>query len=97
MKNVPLYLCYIGFTFLMIKAYYHLQYDRQRRKTASLFLRWFLGVYAFSIMFPIISIPNTAKEERFKRIANIALIICYVFFIAALGLVCALLYITDNF
>ncbi len=78
---MPLYLCYIGFAFLLIKAYYHLQYDRQRRKTGSLFLRWIFGAYAFSILFPIVSTPNTDKEQRLKSIANIAVVGCYVFFI----------------
>ena len=81
MKNIPLYLCYIGFPFLLIKAYYHLQYDRQRRKTGSLFLRWIFGAYAFSILFPIVGTPNTDKEQRLKSIANIAVVGCYVFFI----------------
>jgi len=89
MKTLPLYLCYIGFAFLIIKAYFHLQYDRQRRKTGSLFLRWIFGAYAFSIMFPIISIPNTDNEQRLKKVANIALVLCYTFFVATLVIVYA--------
>jgi hypothetical protein len=84
MKNMSLYLCYIGFAFLLMKAYYHLQYDRQRRKTGSLFLRWIFGVYAFSILFPIVSTPNTNTQQRLKSIANIAIVGCYVFFILTL-------------
>jgi hypothetical protein len=90
MKSLPLYLCYAGFAFLLIKAYFHLRYDRQRRKTGSLFLRWTFGVYALSIMFPIISLPNTDKEQRLKRIANIALVICYVFFVLTFIMVYAI-------
>ena len=90
MKSLPLYLCYVGFAFLLIKAYFHLRYDRQRRKTGSLFLRWTFGVYALSIMFPIISLPNTDKEQRLKRIANIALVICHVFFVLTFIMVYAI-------
>lgn len=89
MKSLCLHLCYSGFVFLFLKAYFHLQYDRQRRKTSSLFLRWIFGAYALSIMFPITSIPNTDKERRFKKVANVALVLCYVFFILTLVFVYA--------
>jgi len=90
MKNLPLYLGYIGLTFLLVKAYYQLQYDRQRRKSGTLFLRWIFGAYAFSTILPIVSTPKTNKEQRLKSIANIALIGCYVFFILTLVYVYAI-------
>ncbi len=80
MKNLPFYFCYVGFAFLFVKAYYHLQYDRRRRKAGALFIRWIFGAFAISIFFPIISAPNTEKERRIKSIANIALTVCYVLF-----------------
>ena len=83
MKSLYLYFGYIGFAFLLIKAYFHLQYDKQR-KGGSIFLRWIFRAYGLSIIFPIISPPNTAKEVRLKKMANIALILCYVFFVATL-------------
>lgn len=90
MKDIPLYLCYIGFVFLFLKAYYQLQYDRQKRKTGSLFLRWIFGANAFSIILPIISMPNTEKEQRLKKTANIALMLCYVFFVSMFVMVYAI-------
>jgi amino acid permease len=84
MKSLYLYFGYGAFAFLLIKAYLHLQYDRQRRKTGSLFLRWFFGAYAFSIMFPILSAPNSDKQQKLKKVANTALILFYVFFILTL-------------
>jgi hypothetical protein len=84
MKPLYLYFGYISFAFLLIKVYLHLQYNKQRRKAGSVFLRWIFGAYGLSIILPIISTPNTNKEVQLKRMANIALIICYVFFVATL-------------
>jgi len=89
MKFLYLYFGYITIIFLLVKAYYHLQYDKQKNKTGSLFLRWIFGAYALSIPFPIISTPNSENEQRLKKIANIALILFYIFFVLTLAAVYA--------
>jgi hypothetical protein len=87
MKTLVLSLGYIGCAFFLIKAYFHLQYDRQRRKTGSLFFRWIFGIYPLSIPFPILSTPRTDKELKLKKIANTAVVLFYVFFVLTLVMV----------
>jgi predicted nucleic acid-binding Zn ribbon protein len=76
-KDVPIYLLYTAFAFLVIKAYCQVRYDSQRRTTTSMLLRWLFGLLVFSIMVPIVSTPNTEKEQRLKKIANITLMLFY--------------------
>ena len=77
MKDAALYVGYIAFAFLSIKAYYQFQYYRQRRKTGTMFLRWIIVYYALSVLLPITSIPTTEKEFRLKKITNVLLMLFY--------------------
>jgi hypothetical protein len=78
MKSLYLYLGYTTVIFLLIKVYSHIQYDRQRK--AGSLLKWVFGFYALLSLFPIVSTPNTDKEQRLKRFANISLVLFYLFF-----------------